>query len=165
MGTAVTMCPFDVMVGFAEAAGVRVRYVQNVADVDDPLFERARRDGVGWRELADRETESFVHDMNLLGWRRPDVMPAVSEHIRPILGAAKRLSAGGYAYKTDALYFDASRYRGYGRLSHRTRRSMVRKLRDEGLLGQVGPGAQQDELGFPLRLGSAPREPACTSPF
>jgi L-cysteine:1D-myo-inositol 2-amino-2-deoxy-alpha-D-glucopyranoside ligase len=165
MGHAFTFCAFDVLVRFAEASGVHVRYVQNVTDVDDPLFERARRDGVGWRELADRELESFVHDMNLLGWRRPDVMPAVSDHIRPILDAAKRLNAHGYAYKTDALYFDASRYRGYGRLSHRTRRSMVRRLRDEALLGQVGPGAKKDELDFPLWRGSAPDEPAWPSPF
>jgi L-cysteine:1D-myo-inositol 2-amino-2-deoxy-alpha-D-glucopyranoside ligase len=33
---------------------VRVRYVQNVTDVD-PLFEPARRDGVDWRVLADRD--------------------------------------------------------------------------------------------------------------
>ncbi len=186
MGHAFTFCAFDVLVRFIEASGVRVRYVQNVTDVDDPLcerarrdgvgwreltdvddplFERARRDGVGWRELADSEMESFIHDMTLLGWRRPDVMPAVSGHIRPILDAAKRLNAGGYAYQTDALYFDASRYRGYGRLSHRTRRSMVRKLRDERLLGQVGPGAKQDELDFPLWRGSAPDEPAWPSPF
>ncbi len=165
MGHAFTFCAFDVLVRFAEASGVHVRYVQNVTDVDDPLFERARRDGVGWRELADREMKSFVHDMNLLGWRRPDVMPAVSDHIRPILDAAKRLNAHGYAYKTDALYFDASQYRGYGRLSHRTRRSMVRKLRDEALLGQVGPGAKKDELDFPLWRGSAPDEPAWPSPF
>jgi len=165
MGHAFTFCTFDVLVRFIEASGVRVRYVQNITDVDDPLFERARRDGVGWRELADSEMESFIHDMSLLGWRRPDVMPAVSRHIRPILDAAKRLNAGGYGYQTDALYFDASRYRGYGRLSHRTRRSMVRKLRDERLLGQVGPGAKQDELDFPLWRGSAADEPAWPSPF
>jgi L-cysteine:1D-myo-inositol 2-amino-2-deoxy-alpha-D-glucopyranoside ligase len=165
MGHAFTFCMFDVLVRFAEASGVRVQYVQNVTDVDDPLFERARRDGVSWRELADRETESFVRDMTLLGWRRPDVMPAVSKHIVPILDAARRLNKRGYAYQTDALYFDASRYRGYGRLSHRTRRSMVRKLRDEGLLGEVGPKAKRDALDFPLWRGSAPDEPAWDSAF
>src|SRR5262249_8140799 len=29
-----------------------VVYVQNVTDVDDPLLERAERDGEDWRELA-----------------------------------------------------------------------------------------------------------------
>jgi L-cysteine:1D-myo-inositol 2-amino-2-deoxy-alpha-D-glucopyranoside ligase len=63
------------------------------------------------------------------------------------------------------LYFDVSRYRGYGRLSHRTRRSMLRKLRDEGLLGTVGPGAKRDALDFPLWRRSGPEEPSWPSKF
>ncbi len=165
MGHAFTFCMFDVLVRFAEASGVRVRYVQNVTDVDDPLFERARRDGVNWRELADRETESFVRDMTVLGWRPPDVMPHVSTEIESILAAASRLNARGYAYQTDALYFDAGRYRRYGQLSHRSRRSMIRKLRDEELLGAVGPDAKRDELDFPLWRRSGPGEPSWPSRF
>ena len=165
MGHAFTFCTYDVLIRHVEAAGVRVKYVQNVTDVDDPLFERARRDGVGWKELADRETAMFIRDMNALGWREPDVMPRVSEEITSILRAATQLDARGYAYKTDALYFDTSRYRGYGRLSHRTQRSMIRKLRDEGLLGVVGPGAKRDALDFPLWRSSRPEEPAWPSKF
>jgi L-cysteine:1D-myo-inositol 2-amino-2-deoxy-alpha-D-glucopyranoside ligase len=165
MGHAFTFCTYDILVRFVEASGVRVRYVQNVTDVDDPLFERARRDRVDWRELADFETAIHMRDMGTLGWRAPDVMPRVSEEITPILRAAARLHAGGYAYRTDALYFEASRYRGYGRLSHRTRRSMIRKLREEGLLGTVGPGAKRDALDFPLWRSSAAGEPAWPSRF
>ncbi|TMB95462.1 MAG: hypothetical protein E6J40_12055 [Chloroflexi bacterium] len=142
IGHAFTFCGYDVLVRFVEASGVRVRYVQNVTDVDDPLFERARRDGVDWRELAESEVAVHIRDMGSLGWRVPDFMPRVSGEIAPILRAATKLHSHGYAYKTDALYFDASRYRGYGNLSHRTRRSMIRKLREEGLLGTVGPGAK-----------------------
>jgi L-cysteine:1D-myo-inositol 2-amino-2-deoxy-alpha-D-glucopyranoside ligase len=165
MGHAFTFCTYDILVRFVEASGVRVRYVQNVTDVDDPLFERARRDRVDWRELADFETAIHMRDMGTLGWRAPDVMPRVSEEITPILRAAARLHAGGYAYRTDALYFVASRYRGFGRLSHRTRRSMIRKLREEGLLGTVGPGAKRDALDFPLWRSSAAGEPAWPSRF
>ncbi|HEV2028128.1 MAG TPA: class I tRNA ligase family protein [Candidatus Dormibacteraeota bacterium] len=165
MGHAFTFLMFDVLVRFVEASGVRVRYVQNVTDVDDPLFERARRDEVDWRELADLETKVHIRDMTVLGWRAPDFMPKVSEEIARIKTAATKLYASGYAYRTDALYFDASRYRGYGRLSHRTRRSMLRKLRDEGLLGTVGPGAKRDALDFPLWRGSALDEPSWPSKF
>jgi L-cysteine:1D-myo-inositol 2-amino-2-deoxy-alpha-D-glucopyranoside ligase len=165
MGHAFTFCTFDILVRFAEASGMRVRYVQNVTDVDDPLFERARRDGVDWRELADRETRVHVRDMTALGWRPPDYMPRVSEEVGQILKAATRLHRAGFAYQTDALYFEASRYRGFGRLSHRTRRSMLRKLRDEGLLGTVGPEAKRDELDFPLWRRSAPDEPSWPSKF
>src|SRR2546428_2285555 len=111
MGHAFTFSMFDVLVRFLEANGRRVKYVQNITDVDDPLFERARRDGVDWREVADRETASFLRDMGLLGWRPPDVMPRVSEEIEPILSVASKLHDRGYAYQTNALYFDVSRYR------------------------------------------------------
>ena len=163
MGHAFTFSMFDVLVRFLEANGARVRYVQNITDVDDPLFERARRDGIDWRELAERETKVHIRDMTVLGWRPPDFMPRVSDEVKPIVAAASKLHAKGYAYVTDALYFDTSKYRGYGRLSHRTRRSMVRKLREEGLLGKVGPHAKRDLLDFPLWRPSGPGEPAWAS--
>jgi len=165
MGHAFTFAIFDVLVRFLEANGTRVKYVQNITDVDDPLFERARRDGIDWRDLAERETQVHVRDMTVLGWRPPDVMPRVSGEIKEILAAAARLKASGHAYLTDALYFDAGTYRGYGRLSHRTRRSMLRKLREESLLGRVGPDAKHDLLDFPLWRPSAPEEPAWPSKF
>jgi L-cysteine:1D-myo-inositol 2-amino-2-deoxy-alpha-D-glucopyranoside ligase len=165
MGHAFTFSMFDVLVRFIESSGVRVRYVQNITDIDDPLFERARRDEVDWTILAERETAVHIRDMTALGWRPPDAMPRVSEEIGRIKAAATKLHASGFAYHTDALYFDASRYRGYGRLSHRTRRSMLRKLREEGLLGTVGPGAKRDALDFPLWRGSAPDEPSWPSRF
>src|SRR5256884_1862038 len=165
MGHAFTFSIFDVLVRFLEANGVRVKYVQNITDVDDPLLERARRDQIDWRELADRETKVHLRDMTVLGWRPPDVMPRVSDEIKRIVAAASRLHSTGYAYKTDALYFDTSKYRGYGRLSHRTRRSMLRKLREESLLGKLGPDAKRDLLDFPLWRRSAPDEPAWPSKF
>src|ERR1700682_1369515 len=118
MGHAFTFSMYDVLVRFGESGGLRVRYRQNVTDIDDPLFERARRDKVDWRALAEQETEVHIRDMTALGWRPPDVMPRVSEEIGRIKQAASKLHASGYAYKTDALYFDVARYRGYGRLSH-----------------------------------------------
>jgi L-cysteine:1D-myo-inositol 2-amino-2-deoxy-alpha-D-glucopyranoside ligase len=103
--------------------------------------------------------------MTALGWRPPDFMPHVSGEVDRILAAATRLYRSGHAYKTDALYFDVSRYRRFGGLSHRSRQSMLRKLREEGLLGVVGPGAKRDLLDFPLWRGSAPDEPAWPSAF
>ena len=165
MGHAFTFSIFDVLVRFLEANGVRVKYVQNITDVDDPLFERARDEGIDWRALAGRETHVHIRDMTVLGWRHPDVMPKVSEEIDSILASATRLNAKGFAYRTDALYFDASKYPGFGRLSHLSRRSMLRKLRHEGLLGRVAPDAKQDALDFALWRGSAKDEPAWPSRF
>src|SRR5437870_6382108 len=106
MGHAFTFSMFDVLVRFLEANGQRVRYVQNVTDVDDPLFERARRDGVSWQALASQGVEVLLRDMDALGWRRPDVMPRASNEIPGILAAVDRLTALGFGYQSDgACYF------------------------------------------------------------
>jgi L-cysteine:1D-myo-inositol 2-amino-2-deoxy-alpha-D-glucopyranoside ligase len=54
LGHAATYVTFDLVNRVMRDAGRTVRYVQNVTDVDDPLLERADRDGVDWRELAPR---------------------------------------------------------------------------------------------------------------
>src|ERR1700716_1703425 len=160
LGHAFTFAAFDVLVRWVEACGIRVRYVQNITDVDDPLFERARHDGVRWNELAEREILAFRADMEALGWRAPDLMPRVSEEVPSITSAVQRLAEAGFAYQTDAGYFPAGKYAGYGELSHYSRRSMIRKLREEGLLGRLGPGGKRDPLDFPLWRPSEPDEPA-----
>lgn len=167
LGHAFTFCSFDVLIRHVESKGVRVRYIQNVTDVDDPLFERVRQRDGDWKRLAEREQASFVADMTALGWRPPDVMPRVSEEIPGILAATEAIEEQGSAYRAldGSLYFDASRYPAYGQLSKRTRRSMIRKLRDEGLLGDVGPGGKRDALDFPLWRPSQPDEPAWPSPY
>ena len=167
LGHAFTFCAFDVLVRTLEARGVIVRYVQNITDVDDPLFERARRDGVNWQELAEREVAGLLIDMAELGWRPPDFMPRVSEEIHGILAAAEALAGEGFAYPAadGSVYFAASSYAGFGELSGRSRRSMLAKLRDEGLLGVKGPGAKREWLDFPLWRPSAHGEPSWPSAY
>src|SRR2546430_17598847 len=75
LGRARTFLVFDVLARALEAGGSRVRYAQNVTDVDESILQRAARDGVDWRELGRREERWFLEDMRRLGWRRPDVMP------------------------------------------------------------------------------------------
>ena len=166
LGHAFTFLAFDVLVRFAESRGVKVTYVQNVTDVDDPLFERARRDGGDWRDLAQRQEAKFVAEMGQLGWRVPDRVPRVSEEIPGIIESCRELAAAGYAYQArGSLYFDAARFPSFGDLSRRSRRSMLQKLKADNLLGAVGPGGRRDALDFALWRPSAPGEPAWETPF
>src|ERR1700754_4724318 len=66
LGHAATYLAFDLIHRVWLDAGHEVHYVQNITDVDDPLFERATRDGIDWRELGDREIELFRTDMAAL---------------------------------------------------------------------------------------------------
>ncbi|MDK6657922.1 cysteine--tRNA ligase, partial [Escherichia coli] len=52
LGHAATYLTFDLIYRQLLDNGHSVHYVQNITDVDDPLFERAERDGVDWRELG-----------------------------------------------------------------------------------------------------------------
>src|SRR6476469_3846069 len=66
LGHAATYLAFDLVNRVWRDAGHDVHYVQNVTDVDDPLFERAERDGEDWVELARRETALYAEDMTAL---------------------------------------------------------------------------------------------------
>src|SRR5215469_7888292 len=63
MGHAATYNAWDLLVRAWRDAGHRVSYTQNVTDVDDPLLERAQRDGQDWWDLAVREIDRYRADM------------------------------------------------------------------------------------------------------
>src|ERR1700728_3535444 len=66
MGHAATYTAWDLLVRAWLDAGHDVTYVQNVTDVDDPLLERADRDGEDWRHLAEREIALYRSDMTAM---------------------------------------------------------------------------------------------------
>jgi L-cysteine:1D-myo-inositol 2-amino-2-deoxy-alpha-D-glucopyranoside ligase len=66
LGHAATMMTFDLVNRLWRDAGLPVRYVQNVTDIDDPLLERAERDNEDWIVLGMRETALFREDMEAL---------------------------------------------------------------------------------------------------
>ncbi|HEY0486703.1 MAG TPA: cysteine--1-D-myo-inosityl 2-amino-2-deoxy-alpha-D-glucopyranoside ligase, partial [Mycobacteriales bacterium] len=63
LGHAATYLAFDLVNRLWRDAGHDVHYVQNVTDIDDPLLERADRDGEDWVVLGMRETALFREDM------------------------------------------------------------------------------------------------------
>jgi cysteinyl-tRNA synthetase len=61
----------DVLRRVLEAAGVRVRLVMGMTDVDDKILARAAERGVPWRQVAQTYESRFLEDMAALGVRRP----------------------------------------------------------------------------------------------
>ena len=83
-----------------------VIYVQNVTDVDDPLLERAARDGEDWRELADREIYRYRRDMELLRVLPPTHLVGAVEALPIIERFSALLADRGALYDVDEdLYF------------------------------------------------------------
>lgn len=66
LGHAATYLTFDLIHRYLLASGDRVSFTENITDIDDPLLERAKRDGGDWQELASDQIELFRSDMSAL---------------------------------------------------------------------------------------------------
>ncbi|WP_406830904.1 cysteine--1-D-myo-inosityl 2-amino-2-deoxy-alpha-D-glucopyranoside ligase [Pedococcus sp. KACC 23699] len=139
MGHAATYVTFDVLGRALRDAGHEVEYVQNITDVDDPLIERAERDGVRWQDLASREIALFREDMTALAVIPPDHYIGVVESIEPVAAAVRGLLASGAAYTVetpdsegDDLYLDLTSDEGFGSVSNWTREQMLAVYAERG---------------------------------
>jgi L-cysteine:1D-myo-inositol 2-amino-2-deoxy-alpha-D-glucopyranoside ligase len=118
IGHAATFTAWDLLVRAWLDAGHEVDYTQNVTDVDDPLLERADRDGEDWRELALRETDRYRRDMEALRNLPPAHFIGAVEAIGIIDAYAERLAARGSLYDLDGdVYFARSADQAFGALS------------------------------------------------
>src|SRR5262250_3135450 len=106
MGHAATYNAWDLLVRAWRDAGHEVSYTQNVTDVDDPLLERADRDGEDWRELARREIARYRADMEALRVLPPTHLIGAVEALPIINTFAEKLAARGSLYDLDGdVYF------------------------------------------------------------
>ncbi|MGH3199807.1 MAG: cysteine--1-D-myo-inosityl 2-amino-2-deoxy-alpha-D-glucopyranoside ligase [Streptosporangiaceae bacterium] len=95
-----------------------VIYVQNVTDIDDPLLERADRDGEDWRELARRETQRYREDMQALRVLPPTHLIGAVEALPIIERFSARMADRGALYNVEEdVYFAKSADPGFGSLS------------------------------------------------
>ncbi|TMD57843.1 MAG: cysteine--tRNA ligase [Chloroflexi bacterium] len=130
LGHARTFLVFDVLIRHLEAGGLRVKYAQNVTDIDESILQRAADRGRDWRELGRDEERKFLQDMRALSWRRPDVMPHATREIDAMRALAERLERRGHAYRIPdgGLYYEVTTFPRYGRLSRFSPSKMRRVL-------------------------------------
>ncbi|MEH0937738.1 cysteine--1-D-myo-inosityl 2-amino-2-deoxy-alpha-D-glucopyranoside ligase [Micromonospora psammae] len=162
LGHAATMITFDLVQRMWRDAGITVRYVQNVTDIDDPLLERAARDGEDWKVLAMRETALFREDMEALRMIPPahyvgavESIPDIAEKVLVLLkdGAAYRLDDG-----TGDVYFDTAAAPQFGYESHLTREQMLEIFPERG--GDPDRAGKRDPLDPLLWRGAREGEPS-----
>ncbi|WJZ02658.1 cysteine--1-D-myo-inosityl 2-amino-2-deoxy-alpha-D-glucopyranoside ligase [Corynebacterium freiburgense] len=116
LGHAATYLAFDLIYRQLLDNGHEVHYVQNVTDVDDPLFERANRDGVDWRELGTEQIDLFRSDMEALRIIPPRDYVSVMNTVPEVIELVKRLISVGAVYELHGdLYasIDATKNFGY----------------------------------------------------
>ncbi|MEK7141845.1 MAG: cysteine--tRNA ligase [Patescibacteria group bacterium] len=107
--------------------GYDVKHVQNVTDVghlvsdadegEDKLEKGAKKSGKTVWEVAEFFTKNFYDSMDKLGILRPTVICKATEHVPEQIALIEKLLAKGVAYDTpEAVYFDVTKFSGYGSL-------------------------------------------------
>ncbi len=121
IGNARTIIIFDCFAKYLKQVGFDVFYLQNITDVDDKIILRAREKGVEAQDLAEAFFKEYLKDMALAHVTSVKKYAKATDHIKEITSQINRLAEKGYAYKLDdGIYFDISKVRNYGKLSHRT---------------------------------------------
>jgi len=155
IGHAATYVTFDLLGRALRDAGHQVLYVQNVTDVDDPLLERAERDKVPWRELAETEIALFREDMTALAVIPPDHYIGAVEGVPSVVKAVTELLSRGTAYRVSLpagegaqgaadIYFDLSCAPEFGSVSAWDRDQMLAVFAERG--GDPERAGKRDEL-------------------
>lgn len=169
MGHAATYVTFDLLGRALRDAGHKVLYVQNVTDVDEPLLERAHRDGISWQALADKEIALFREDMTALAVIAPDYYVGVVESVPSVVKAVTDLLSRDAAYRVDLphgegppgtsdIYFDLSSAKGFGSVSSWDRDQMMAVFAERG--GDPERQGKRDQLDPLLWRAARAGEPS-----
>ena len=164
LGHAATYLTFDLAHRYLRARGAEVRFVQNITDIDDPLLERALRDNVDWRELAQSQIALFRGDMVNLHILPPDHYIGVVEAMELVIQSITTLASRSSTYEVDKdLYFSVYADSDFGSRSHLSQEKMLEIFAERG--GDPTRIGKRDPLDALLWLGHREGEPSWPSPF
>ncbi len=111
LGHAATYLTFDLIHRYLKISGRDVDFVENITDIDDPLFERAKRDNQSWSKLGESQVALFESDMTSLRILPPKNYVAVTEAMSSIIRAIEFLVEKGLTYELSGnIYFRITPY-------------------------------------------------------
>ena len=164
LGHAATYLTFDLINRYLRASGATVDFVQNITDIDDPLLERAKRDNVDWRELAQSQIDLFRGDMTALHVIPPKNYVGVVEAMPLVVEAVEKLQSANSTYKVDNdLYFRVRADSEFGSRSHYSQDRMLEIFAERG--GDPQRSGKEDPLDALVWLSQRENEPGWPSPF
>ena len=161
LGHALKSVVFDVLRRYLEYKGWKVKHVENFTDIDDKMINSAASEGVSVAELANRNIDRYLSEMDALNILPAHVYPRATAEIPTMLDIVMGLEDNGMAYAVGGdVYFRVRRSQGYGKLSRRSLETMRAGAR-VGVRGwQRGPhglcpmeGAEAGRAGMGITLG------------
>ena len=118
----------DILKKTLELAGFDVLDVMNITDVghltsdaddgEDKMEQTAKAQGVNPAEIAKKYTDEYMRDCKKLNIRDAKIIAPATAYIDQMIEFIKGLEAKGFTYITsDGVYFDASKFADYAKLS------------------------------------------------
>ncbi len=160
IGNARPFIVFDTFRNYLKYKGYKVKFVQNITDIEDKIIKKAAEEGIAWDSVAKKYTDAYFEDIDKLKIKRPDVSPKATEEIKGMIGLIKELMDKGYAYVSkNGVYFSVEKFKDYGKLSHKN----IDELK-EGARVEVDE-KKNNPLDFALWKFSKPGEPEWESPW
>jgi cysteinyl-tRNA synthetase len=145
VGNARPFIVFSQLKRFLEHEGYGVTLVGNITDINDKIYDAARRAGRPSGELASEMARAYREDTDRLGLGRPDAEPLATEYVGQIVSLIDALLENGSAYAVQGdVYFRVRGVDNYGELSRRDLDQM-----DQGE-GVEGADLKDDPLDFAL---------------
>lgn len=168
LGHAATYLTFDLISRYYLSSGQGVHYVQNITDVDDPLFERAERDGVDWRDLGTEQVDLFRSDMEQLAVVPPRDYIGAIESVGEVIDLVQRLLEVGAAYQLEGdeyadIYADYTFTEQFGYESRYDAHTMAELFAERG--GDPDRPGKRHPLDALLWRAHREGEPQWESPF
>ncbi|MFA5770157.1 MAG: cysteine--tRNA ligase [Patescibacteria group bacterium] len=122
--------------------GYKVNHVMNVTDVghlsgdddsgEDKMEKGAKKYGKTVWDVAKFYTEFFFKTTDSLNILRPDITCKATEHIEEMIQLINRLKQNGFIYETgEAVYFDVTKFKNYGKLSGQKLEEKIQAVREE----------------------------------
>jgi L-cysteine:1D-myo-inositol 2-amino-2-deoxy-alpha-D-glucopyranoside ligase len=159
---------YDTLRRYLRWRGLRVKYVQNVTDIDDDILRKARERSLAWDELGRRETERYLADLHDLNVESPDYFVKASGETAKMIELIEALLAKSLAYTRDGwVYFRVKADPDFGQLAEAAGYIGY----DAWLLTANERGnypddpRKEDPLDFVLWQAQQPGEPAWPSPW
>lgn len=161
LGHAMSQISFDVARRYLKYLGYNVKFVSNITDIEDKIIDAANEAGEDIKKFSERNMKMHMEDYDALGVLKPDMQPKATEYVKDMVELVKKLEEKGYTYviEGDGVYYDISKFKDYGKLSHQD----IKKLK-AGARVKVKDKKKGRE-DFVLWKFSKPGEPSWKSPW
>ena len=121
LGHARSSLAFDLLSRTLRALGYKVTMAKNFTDIDDKIIKKVEETGKSMQEITAYYIERYLDEMGQLGVQRADIEPKATESLDAIKEMIQTLIDKDFAYvvSNGDVYFDTSKDRHYGEISHK----------------------------------------------